>query len=180
MNVDFRNPGEEFQDWEAEPASENKLRTLQIIEKESKATNPGFSFKRREEVDPTEANEICAKYNKGDFFDYTLVRTGNRFEIMLEGVKVGAFSIHDNGDTKSIGMIMLNENLQRKGFGEQLYKELNDYFFRQDRSVLMSDSNRNSGGATALWMKLKAQGLAEELPEGSSADEHPMFRFKKK
>jgi predicted GNAT family acetyltransferase len=122
------------------------------------------------------ASEICGKYQKGDQFGFVLEKRGSAFSILIEGVQVGGFMLKDNGDTKSIGMIMLNDNLKGKGFGKQLYTKLNDYFRSTDGSVLMSDTMRLSEEAEGLWKSLVKDGLAEET-DIDTADGHKVYKF---
>ena len=124
-----------------------------------------------------EVSRICQKYNKGDRFDFTLEKRGSTFSIILEGVRVGSFFLKEDGKTKLVGMIMLNNSLKGKGFGKQLYVKLNEYFRNTDGSVLMSDMMRLSDEAEGLWKSLEKDGLVE-LTNIETADGHKVYRFK--
>ena len=134
--------------------------------------------KQEEQELEQKVDEICKRHEKGDTFDFSFEKSGNAFRIILDGVKVGAFSIRNNESSKQISFIMLNKNLRGKGFGKQLYKKLNEYFKEADESVLMTDMHKTSEAADNLWKSLVKEGLAEET-QIKTADGHKIYRFKR-
>lgn len=124
------------------------------------------------------AREVCARYSKGDQFDFSLIKNGNTYRVILDDAEVGVFAIRDSGSTKQISTIMLNESLRKKGFGKQLYTKLNSYFHSLDGSVLATDNMKTSEAADNLWQSLVKDGLAEETNQ-ETADGHKIYRFKK-
>jgi hypothetical protein len=157
---------------------------LNIIEAEPKTPRYKLSSEERAARTQSEVEEkkvadaICEKYKKGDIFDFSLEKSGYSFSVILEGVRVGVFAIRDNGDTKQMAFITLNENLRHKGFGKQLYIKLNEYFKSMDGSVLATDTMRTSDDADGLWISLEKDGLVEEAPD-YTADGHKVYRFKR-
>ncbi len=43
----------------------------------------------------------------------------------------------------------------------------------------MADKMKNSDIATGLWQSLEKEGLVDKLPDDTSPDGHPVYRFKK-
>jgi len=140
--------------------------------------NSSEEAKGEEQELERKADEVCKQYEKGDTFDFSFEKNGNVFRIILDGVKVGAFGVKNNEDSKQISFIMLNKNLRGKGFGKQLYKKLNEYFKETDGAVLMTDMHKTSEAADNLWKSLVKEGLAEET-ETKTADGHKIYRFKR-
>jgi len=159
------------------PQSDLSIKELPELSQEEKLSRKRNEDKEAKKREFELASEICKKYQKGDQFDFVLEKRGSSFSIILEGVHVGGFMLKDNGDTKSIGMIMLNDDLKRKGFGKQLYIKLNSYFRNKDGNVLMSDTMRLSEEAEGLWKSLVKEGLAEET-DIDTADGHKIYKFK--
>ncbi len=151
----------------------DNLTIEELIQKRAENKNNEIDLEKK-------AKEVCSRYKKGDIFDFSLNRKGNLFEIILDEVKVGSFNISINDEESThIGMIYINENLQNKGFGKQLYIKLNDYLKNSENKVLMTDKMRNSPAATHLWESLEKDGLVEKLPDKTSPDGHPVYKFKK-
>jgi predicted GNAT family acetyltransferase len=165
------------------PEAQNEQPDLVITELPELSWEDKLAGKKNEDKEATQreyelASEICKKYQKGDQFDFTLEKRGSTFSIILEGAHVGAFTLKNNKDgTKSIGMIMLNENLRGKGFGKQLYTKINSHYHSKDGAVLMSDTMRLSEEAEGLWKSLVKDGLAEET-DIETPDGHRVYKFK--
>ncbi len=71
---------------------------------------PEEMLNRKRNIDARKklADEVCDKYKKGDVFNFALNKIGNVFEIILDGVEVGTFSIGGDNDEKHIRMIMVS------------------------------------------------------------------------
>ncbi len=125
------------------------------------------------------ADSVCEKYQKGDEFDFGLEKKGDIYTIKIEGVRVGSFSTREAPEfnAKQVVFIILNEKLQNKGFGKQLYIKFNEYLKETEGVRLMTDTNKTNLAADKLWGSLAREELVEELPN-SSADGHKIYIFK--
>jgi hypothetical protein len=166
------------------PRQKEKIPLLTVLEKEPRIPRTKLSADEKEQLDiQIEENKklataICDKYKKGDVFDFYLEKRHNLYSIILEGAQVGTFGIRDNGDTKQVAIILINDALKNKGFAKQLYIRLNDYFEHLDGSVLMTDNMKVSEDATHLWESLYKSGIVEKLDE-KALDGRALYKFKK-
>lgn len=79
-------------------------------------------------------------------------------KIILDGEKVGAIALRNNGDYYSVGFITIDEKLRGKGLGEAVYKKLVETLDKPLRSDLhISDAGEG------LWEKFVRKGLAKQI-----------------
>lgn len=147
---------------------------LEIIEREP--YTPQELEKREETLSERKkfSNEVCSKYKKGDTFNFSVEKRSSqmtsspRYTIILDGAEIGYFTIGTGEDDQDriFTEVSLNENIQRKGLGKQLYISLNEYLKKNEGSIL-KQSYQTGDASNGVWLSLFKEGLVEVMPENS-------------
>jgi hypothetical protein len=86
-------------------------------------------------------------------------------EIKKDGKDLGEVHVEEKPEGWEVKYVMVND--KGKGYGKQIYRELNKQAQAEDKVIKSDRPDKISGAAKGLWDSLVKSGEAEKLPDNS-------------